>query len=92
MSIETDAGRTAQIGPLARLREGEVLRCRDDRTGWTWYYDVVEGETRKYHAYHEFDGRALSDLETVSETVAYERVDERIVSERQLAVLRGDEQ
>lgn len=75
--------------PLAALDEERVLRCRDEDTGWWWYYDVVDGEPTRYHEREDFE--PTPTLRTiVAETAALENVDAHPVSRVHLDILRGE--
>ena len=75
--------------PLAALDDEEVLRCRDERTGWWWFYDVVDGRPMRYHEREGFDPPPTSRV-VVAETAALDNVDAHAISRVHLEVLRGE--
>lgn len=95
MSIEQRSAATETTAqhphrdPLEGLGDGEVLRCRDPETGWTWYYSISDGgEVQKFHCYHGFEGQVVSHTEALG-TINCEGVISATVGQRQLDVLRG---
>lgn len=76
---------TAGPGPLALVSGDTVLRCRDERTGWQWFYDVVEGEPRRYHEAEDYRGVPTAET-IVAETLALPNVEWYSVSRTYLEV------
>ncbi|ELY68912.1 hypothetical protein C489_06083 [Natrinema versiforme JCM 10478] len=66
-----------------------VLRCHDRTTGWQWFYDVCEGEPRRYHEVDDYDGVAVPET-IIAETLALENVRWYSVSRTYLEVWRGE--
>ena len=75
--------------PLARLDAERVLRCRDEETGWMWFYNIVDGRPMRYHERENFDPTPTSRT-IVAETAALENVDAHPVSRVHLEIARGE--
>lgn len=76
-------------GPLALISDDAVLRCHDERTGLQWFYDVCEGEPRRYHEVDDYDGVAVPET-IVTETLALANVEWYSVSRTYLEVYAGE--
>ena len=87
---DRDRVQPRRVDPLADVGESRVLRCIDARTEWRWFYDVQDGEIRKYHERHGYEPIRVSKTD-VAETVSYDRVSATVVSDTYLEVERGGE-
>ncbi|ELY97203.1 hypothetical protein [Natrialba asiatica] len=77
------------MGPLARLRPGEVLRCESDVLGeWTWFFAVEDGQPVRYHEIEDYEREDVL-ARHVAAIVADPDVEDTVVSQRELENVRG---
>ena len=84
-----DATPDGPTDPFARLRDDQVLRCRDPETGWQWFYERRGATVLKYHERDDYAAE-VSALAAVEQTLDCESVVAYSVSRTYLEVWRGD--
>ncbi|ELZ05756.1 hypothetical protein [Natrialba aegyptia] len=81
---------TPTVGPLALLREGEVIRCDSNVLGeWTWYFAVEDGQSVRYHEIEDYEREDVL-ARHVAAIVADPDVEDTVVSQRELENVRGE--